>query len=811
MSIPNVDFHHGLLAQRLEKGPVQLDQALQVAIEIADALDKAHRQGIVHRDLKPGNIMLTKAGAKLLDFGLAKLRTSGPVGVSAPTMSAGLTGEGAILGTLQYMAPEQLEGKEADHRTDIFAFGAMVYEMVTGQRAFEGESQASLIAAILEHEPVPMATLQTLAPARLDEIVTTCLAKDPEERWQSVADIGRQLWGIGDDRTLTQVSADEAAVSEAPRWRLGVSLVVGGMLAGGLIVWTGVWSPLPQVQPVERFTIDAPPDGPVSTEQNSQLAIAPDGSRIAWGSYTSGDRNRVYLRELDQLEGTRFNSISQGGSPFFSPDGQQMGFVDGASLKRVAVLGGPVETIAELPGVTMRDHLGASWGPDDTIVFATTTSGGLMQVSAAGGTPEQLTVAPGDAGVHHAWPEVLPDGRGVLFTEWSGTVESSRIVAMSLTTREVTPLVPGGTSPRYAASGHIVYGAEDGLRAVGFDQDGLRLTTEPLSVIDDVNIKVSGAVDFSLSDSGSLVYLPRATALSTLEFVWVDRDGVATPVPIEPGRYQEFRISPDGSGIAVRVSARDRDDDLWLYDLASGAGTRLTFSSLSEYFPTWTPDGQHVAFGAAGAPIAWTTTDGTLEVEPLDAGSPDRHPVVISPDGETLVYRENGSNGRPGDLGVLSLQGARESEILWRTPHREANADLSPDGQWIAYGSNESGRSEIIVRRFQDVDASYWQISEDGGWWPMWKPSLEGPLELFFVGRPGMMAVTIETEPVFSYSSPQLLFESEGYRLSWGGNRRADVSPDGTRFLMFKDTDQRPDPILLQNWFDELQRLVPSP
>ena len=418
------------LAQRLEKGALPLDQALTVAIEIADALDKAHRQGITHRDLKPGNIMLTTAGAKLLDFGLAKLKPVEAAGglTAMPTQSAGLTGEGAILGTLQYMAPEQLEGKEADARTDIFAFGTTLYEMVTGRRAFEGQSQASLISAIMSGDPQPMSSLQVMSPPALDQIVKTCLVKDPEGRWQTAGDIGRQVQWVTESGSQPSITLPVAtAAPQRARWRRLIPLVVAG-LVGGIIIGIAVWSltrPAPPApQPLAQFVITTPADGPLRMSFGSpDVAISPDGTRIVYLSAATGVNvgRQLYLRRLDELTPTPLRGSEAGSVPFFSPDGQQVGFRDTRddTLKKVSVLGGPPVTICDL-----GNPRGMSWGPDDMIVFATATSKGLMRVLAVGGEPEVLTtVDPEQGETDHYWPEVLPNGRGVLFTAWSGSAE----------------------------------------------------------------------------------------------------------------------------------------------------------------------------------------------------------------------------------------------------------------------------------------------------------------------------------------------------------------------------------------------------
>ena len=497
------------LAQRLEKGALPLDQTLTVAIEIADALDKAHRQGIVHRDLKPGNIMLTKAGAKLLDFGLAKLKPVDQVGgLSAmATQSAGLTGEGKILGTLQYMAPEQLEGKEADARTDIFAFGATVYEMVTGQKAFTGESQASLIAAILDRVPVPMATLQSVTPARLDEIVTTCLAKDPDDRWQSARDVGRELSRILQGGS--QATPGEAPVRQVvwrPSLATAVGVAIGLSLLSGLVVWNLTQSASP-TRGADRLAVTMAEGEVLTSTYSPHVAISPDGSKIAYVAGGDG-RKSLQVRPLDELAAALLTEGPVIGQPFFSWDGSWVGFHDGQddSLNRVSTLGGPVLTICT---GCVSTSLGVSWGSDDTLLFGSPRPSGLWRIASEGGEAVEITT-PEAPEVNHAWPEILPGGRAALFTTLvGGFMETAQIAVVDLETGQQEVLIPG-SYPRYAPTGHIVYGLAGSLWAVGFDVDQLEVSDErPIPVLDGV-FTDEGGINFDFSLDGTLISTSKA-------------------------------------------------------------------------------------------------------------------------------------------------------------------------------------------------------------------------------------------------------------------------------------------------------------
>ena len=544
------------LAERLTKGPLPTAEVLRYATEIADALDKAHRQGIVHRDLKPANIMLTSAGTKLLDFGLAKLKpaTEGAAGLTAlPTQSAGLTVQGTILGTLQYMAPEQLDGKEADARSDLFAFGAILYEMVTGKKAFEGEGQASLISAIMKDDPPAMSTLQSMTPPALDHVVQTCLAKKPDDRWQTAGDVGRHLKWITEGDSQPSVTSSEATVPQRAGWRQAMPIAAVSAVVAALIASVSVWSLVrPEPRPLAQFVLLTAPDGPLRTVGvDSEVAISPDGTRVVYASgQGAASRRRLYLRQVGELGATLLRGTEGGNAPFFSSDGQSVGFrvFPRFTLKRVSVLGGPAVTITE-PAST---PLGVSWGPDDIIVFG--SANGLMQVPVAGGEPEPLTAVNPDQGeTEHRWPDVLPNGNGVLFTAWSGSDESSRLAVVSFETSAVTYLLPGGSHPRYVPTGHIVYGVGGTLRAVGFDVNRLELTgNNTTPVVENVATRRSGAGNFSVSQSGSLVYV-MGTVLggeARRSLVWVDRARAAKsslPVPCSLTQHRACRLTARGS------------------------------------------------------------------------------------------------------------------------------------------------------------------------------------------------------------------------------------------------------------------------
>ena len=824
------------LAQRLTKGALPLDQALRYAVEIADALDKAHRKGITHRDLKPGNIMLTKAGTKLLDFGLAKLRDPKTAGLNLsqrPTESASLTGEGKILGTLQYMAPEQLEGKEADHRTDIFAFGATVYEMATGKKAFEGESQASLIAAILDRDPVPVSTLQPMTPPALDRVIKKCLAKDSDARWHSAHDLHDELQWIADAGGQVGMPTSALAAPQRAGWRRALwatlAVVVAGLITG-VVVWS-VMRPAPSR--LVRFTVS--PDGNQGLRIGSasgDLAISPDGEHIVYLTRdTTGSGEQLQVRSLDQLTSATLVADGSPWTPFFSSDGEWVGFSDstGPVLKRVSVQGGPALTICELPPGFLQ---GASWGGDDTIIFATMAEdSGLWRVAAVGGRPEQLTTPDHEQGeVDHRWPAILPGGHAVLFTILTRSTSSTgtlgvvqlpsgaavdqgtlnmQIAVLDLETGEHKVISRGGSNPRYSPTGHVVFGVEGNLWAARFDLDRLETLGDPVPVLEGVLMKNSGAVGFSFSENGSLVYTPPVPGETERTLVWVDRQGREEPVGAPSRAYGWPRVSPDGTRLVVGI-ADPANIDVWVYDLTRATPRRLTFDDAADTDPLWTPNGERVVFRSdrEGGGLFWRAADGTGPVERLTSSPHRQRPYAWARGGQLLVFHEDAASA---DLWVLSLEGEREPELLIQAPFDQRRAAVSPDGRWLAYMSNESGQEEVYVQPPPDLDGR-WQISYDGGIAPVWRPDGR---ELFYRNGQAILRVAIDTEGPFALGNPEVLFEGQYLRGESGFGNNYDLAPDGQRFLMIKpatdETSTSGQIVVVQNWLAKLAQRVPVP
>jgi len=817
--------------------PVPFDHALAIAIQMADALAVAHRAGIVHRDLKPGNIFLVRSGgassppvAKLLDFGLAKTSAPAVGGSSAtmmPTTPVNVTAQGTILGTFQYMAPEQIEGMEADARTDLFAFGCVLYEMLTGTKAFEGKTRASLLGAILKDEPPPVSAAFDRAGGErprpgiqaIDRIVATCLAKDPEDRWQTARDLQRELKWVASGAA----SPAKAGLHESPStWgppsggpaRRALPIAAAAMTSA-VIVGAAVWAlmrPTPVSRPVVRLQAPPPATAPLFIDSfTSDVALSQDGARVAFIAGTG--QPQLFVRALDQDSATPLAGIVGVRGPFFSPDGEWIGFFDLGSgdLKKVSVRGGPPVTICVGCGGGNR---GASWGLDDTIVFAAGGgSQGLRRVGAAGGESVVLTtpdVKNGEQG--HTLPEFLPGGQAILMTVLAGGgSDNSMIAVRDLKTGAQKTLVRGGSHAHFAPPGHLVYAVAGTVRAVAFDLSQLSVSGNPIPVLDHVLMKPTGAADFSVASNGSLVYISGEAQANGQTLVWVDRQGHEEPIPAPPRNYVFPRLSPDGQRVALDI--RDQQNDIWTWDFTRRVLTRLTTDPNADQFPVWTPDGRRIAFASSRAGefnLFWQPADGTGGAERLTTSPHRQYPWAFTADGKSLVIRDTDPKTGP-DVSVISMEGDHTPKPLIHSAFNEQNAELSPDGRWIAYQSNESGRDEIHVRPFPAVDSGHWQISTDGGARPLWARSGR---ELFFVDPRGrLMVASIQTNPGFAAGNPAVAVDyANGFIIATG--RNYDVSADGRRFLLIKsalrDQTNASQLHVVLNWTEELKRLAPA-
>jgi eukaryotic-like serine/threonine-protein kinase len=794
------------LSKRLEKGPLPLEQVLKYGAQIAGGLDKAHRGGVVHRDLKPGNIMLTSTGAKLLDFGLAKPAV--PL-VSGATVTVGarhspVTEQGTIVGTFRYMSPEQVEGKELDGRSDIFSLGAVLYEMLTGQRAFEGRSQLSVASAILEKEPEPISTVKPFTPPVLDHAIKKCLAKPPDERWQSASDVASELKWIAEGGSQVMGLPTAAAKGIRAHWRGALVWCVASLL---LAVVTGfaIWNlkPSPSRTAVSRFTVTLPPGQQLAGLQNGPaVALSPDGTYLAYVAIQGGTQ-QLYLRAMDSLEARAIPGTQGATEPFFSPDGQWLGFFAGQKLKKVSVGGGSPLTLGDAPF-----PFGASWGSQGLIAFAPSVGSALQQVPEAGGMQQPLTrLEKGE--INQRWPEFLPLGKAVLFAAAPTNVSwtNAQVAVQSVGTGERRNLTKGATQPRYAASGQLVYAQGATLFAVPFDPQRLTLTGAAVPVLEGVlQSPSSGAAQYSLSAIGSLVYVPGNVQVDQRRLVWVTRNGAEQPVAAPARAYVFPRLSPDGRRVGVGFTEQETQE--WLYDFSQETLTRFTFGGNNNLNSVWTPDGKRIAFNSnkEGPPnLFWQRADGSGGLERLTTSEYLQFPMSWSPDGQLLAFVEvNPTTGY--DIWVLRLSD-RKAQPFLQTPFNESVPQFSPDGRCLAYISNESGRWEIYVQSYPGPGGK-WLISTEGGTEPVWN---RNGRELFYRSGDKMMAVDVATQPSFTAGKPRVLFEGR-YNPAQGTTPNYDVSPDGQRFLMIKpsEAEQAPTQInVVLNWFEELKRRVP--
>jgi serine/threonine-protein kinase len=806
------------LADRIAKGPIPPDEALPIAKQIADALEAAHEQGIVHRDLKPTNIKVREDGAvRVLDFGLAKaldpMTSTSTNPTLSPTLSVHATQAGVILGTAAYMAPEQARGRGADRRSDVWAFGVVVYEMLTGKRAFDGESITDIVAAIVRDEPNWTLLPSQVTPA-MRTLLARCLAKDGRTR---IPDMSVVRFLLADAET----SRRDSGQSPVPVARRSVGVIAAAAAVAGAIVtsatawWIAQSRPAPVPRPA-HFVLGMPPDLPVETGgPDRSIVIAPDGAHIvSVNGTTAGVGGQLMVRSLDQTDAQPIKSVAFARAPFISPDSRWIGYFDANTLKKVPITGGPPVMICNVSGGSR----GSTWGPDKTIVFATNDSStGLLIVSADGGEPKVLTKPdPAHGELDHLFPSFLPGGRFVLFTiaASTGSVDDGMIAVLDLKTGERKTVVHGGSFAEYAASGHLLYASGGALHAIRFDLNRLEVLGDPVIVVDHLRTEASGATQFAVAPTGAFVYVTGGSGNSEERtLVWVDRQGREQPLSTPVRAYIHPRLSPDGARVAVAIL--DREQDIWILDLARHALTPLTFGPAAESYPLWTNDGRRVVFRSArsGIPnVFWQLADGTGSVEQLTSFT--QFPTMahaFASDGQTLVIQA-GSH-----LATMRLDDRQKITMIAEAPGIQGNAALSPDGRWLAYNSTESGQPQIFVRPFPNVDAGRWQVSNSGGVRPAWG---SGGQELFFVSTVNgiggsIMAVRVHTTGTFTYDTPTKLFDARPYYFA-PPNRTYDVTPDGQRFLMIKpaastaETSDQPAKVeFVLNWFEELKPRVP--
>jgi eukaryotic-like serine/threonine-protein kinase len=802
------------LSERLMKGALPLEQTLRHGIEIADALDKAHRQGIVHRDLKPGNVMLTKSGVKLLDFGLAKAferpldaagREQAAAGqhpmarnafTSIPTVvrSPDLTQEGTILGTLQYMSPEQLEGKEADGRTDIFALGAVLYEMATGRKAFSGTSQASLISSIMTADPPPITAIQPMTPPALDRVVVkTCLAKDPEDRWQSAGDVAKELRWISEGSAAGLAAPEVVSSRRRVRERLAWAAAA---VAAAAATWFAVGGSRRRVEP--RPAIQAsilPSRGSEFSFARSgagSLTLSPDGKFLTFEAAGADGVLKLWLRPLEGGDARPIPGTEDGQFPFWSADSRFIGFFARSKLKKIAVSGGAAIEICDVSG----DPRGGTWNRDGVILFEPHWREGLYRVSADGGVPQIVTrVDEKRKETTHRFPFFLPDGRHYLYLAGSHVAEDTSgenaIYLGELGSTDRRLLVHTRSNAVYA-SGHLIYVSGRSLVAQRFDPRRLTLDREVATLTDEVHYErgfFQGV--FSASETGLLAYQRRGA--ETLKQVrWFDRAGKPGE-SLTKGDVYLVRLSPDGKTAAV--SGGD-PGDIWLYDLERGIRSRLTFDPLNEMGPVWSPDGKTIYYSSDRnilLRIYRRKVSGAGQEETLTSPSEWAMAWDVSPDSRFLVYEQSTSTALTNvDLWILPLSGGGKPTPFLATPFSESEASFSPDGRWLAYTSNESGRFEVYVTSLPGREGR-WQISSGGGSGPRWR---RDGRELFYVAPDRRIhSVEVRAGGAFDAGAPRPLFATQMLLEPTGCY---DVTADGQRFLVCEPVEaETPEPITI--------------
>ncbi len=792
------------LAERLRKGPLPLPEVLKIAIAIAEALTFAHRQGIVHRDLKPGNIMLTRAGAKLMDFGLAKATglATGVSASSAPLLSGArtmteaspmspLTTAGAIIGTIQYMAPEQLEGKEADARSDLFALGAILYEMVTGNRPFAGRSQISVASAILEKEPDPITATHPLTPLVFEQVVATCLAKNPDDRFQSAHDLKLQLKWIAESKT-TVAKPSEQKRTQRESILTAVACTLALLLIASVIWWR-------TNRPAKQIAFFSAPL-PFSARD---VAVSPNGHTVAVVGRDSERNNLLWIYEPGSPQATPIPNTEGANFPFWSPNGKSIGFFADGRLKKLDLSGGTVQTLCEAP--TGR---GGAWNKDGVIVF--TPSGqlgfGLYRIAASGGTPTQITFPDREhAEDSHRWPVFLPDGNHFLYLamDLSGRKVLSSIYVGALNSNEKHFLTQARANPAYAAPGYLLFYRDQTLFAQRFDAKKFELAGEPTPVLTNILYlpRIQKAV-FASSESGVLVAQRSSGDAGASQLLWFDRKGQQVGVATKPGIYGNIALSPNGKFVAAdSMDPATTNTDLWTYDLENESARRLTFDPAIDSTPLWSPDSTRLVFTSDRAQkfnLYVKNADGSQEEQLIPQEGPDRYPIDWSRDGKYVMYQ------RGTDLWCVTFP-ELTATLFMKSASAPNVARFSPDGKWVAYASNESGRWEIYVTSFPAAQGK-WQVSNAGGEQPKWRSDGK---ELFYLAADGkIMAVSVATGANFDAGTPVALFQANPREMVATSERFAyDVSKDGQRFLINTQLKSALTPMsLVMDWTASLNK-----
>ena len=799
------------LEQRLTKGPLPPEQTIRYGAQIADGLARAHKLGITHRDLKPANVMLTKSGAKLLDFGLATQSGPAPLATALTEMTqehSKLTGAGMIVGTFQYMAPEQLEGKEADGRTDIFAFGELLYEMATGKPAFSGASRASLIAAILTTEPPPISQLQPLTPPALERVVKKCLAKDPDERWQSAADLASELQWIASGSqsgAQSEASATPAATAKSGNrshlpWlvaALALALAVATVAATRLY-----FRPAPASVPRARWFLEPPEKWTIHAagDQGAPVVLSPDGLRLAFGAVDANGKQQIWVRPLDGLQSTPVPGTEGGYFPFWSPDGGSLGFFSNRQLKRVSLDSGRVAPLCDV-------HLGrgGSWSQPGIIVFSPDTNGPLYQIPASGGTPAAITQV--DASLHdaHRWPQFLPDGQHFLYLA-IGHNDLSHVhdgVYVGSLDGKTSKLLLHSQSNAIYASGRLLFLNESTLMAQPFDLSRLELTGEPAVVQEGVDADLGTWMSiFAASQNGVLAFTPTNPD-SGNRLTWFSREGKPLGMVGDLGRYESLSISPDGQQAVVGHSQPHHQ--IWIYDLHRNTKSQFTLGDAVNVNPIWSPDGKEIMFTSDrnGHPdIFRKSVSGAGDERVLLQSPGNKYPIAWSPDGKFLLFilASAGKNS----LWVVGTSGQDAPRLLLQDPFYLADGSFSPDGHWITYSSREQGGNNTFVIPFPGAGKKYQITFSGSSLYPTWRK--DGGA-IIYVDDQGNMAETAVSfrDSELSVGTTRTLFRGNPEDLPNAG-RAYDVAPDGRFLINTHSQENQTQIVVVSNWESGLKK-----
>jgi serine/threonine-protein kinase len=798
------------LAARLGRGPLGLRQAMELAVQIARGLEAAHSRGIIHRDLKPANVMITADGTvKMLDFGLAKaLEIGGPGAddsLEPVTLTMDATRAGVLLGTCAYMSPEQAKGLPVDKRTDIFAFGCVLFEMLTGRRAFPADSVSETLAAVLKEE-VEWGALPPDLPGSLRSLLRRCLRKDPDRRLHDVADARIELEELLDPAAeeLTESPVTTPAQKRSGGFLPWVVAAIAAAVALAALLGPFRDSSNSASAPVTRLLVQTEPL--VTTDRVPALAISPDGGHIVYSARTAGGR-QLHLRRLDSLEASPIAGTERALGPFLSPDGERVGFFADGHLQTVAVKGGPPNSIQQI-----SVFLGGAWGVDDSIVYGEWPTRLLWQIPAGGGSREALTHPFSDLSYYiQTAPSFIP-GPAIAFNTFHAfTAPGGPILRLvSIESREQVALDLAGSHVRYLPTGHLLFAREGSLLVVPFDADELALRGVPVAVLDGVLTNPMGTAQYDVSDSGTLIYLPGEKLSAEHRMVWVDRDGSSEPVSEELRAYWGPRVSPNGEQIATWIASDP--SHVWAHHVSRGGLTRVT-SQGSNFWSAWTPDSQRLTFSARNQSgildLGWQLADRSASLELLVVTEDEmgKQPLSWTGDGQHLLYQQQFHPETGFDLWTFSMAEGEPRKLV-ATAANELQGILSPDGRWLAYASDESGRYEVYVKPFPTADRTI-LISTLGGMEPLWAPDGR---ELLYRTADHVMAVDVETEPDFTASRPRVLFQDRfvpgtPYGRNW------DVDPTNGRLVMIESStagSEATEIVVVQNWFEELMRLAPT-